>query len=56
MNRIASAELTSEAFAHFGEVGAPLAGGQAAGEARGTPTSLLGPTVSTRRSATASAC
>ena len=29
MNRIAVAELTSEAFAHFGEVGAPLAGGHA---------------------------
>ena len=27
MNRIAVAELTSEAFAPFGEVGAPLAGG-----------------------------
>ncbi len=28
MNRIAVAEITSEAFAPFGEVGAPLAGRQ----------------------------
>jgi ureidoglycolate hydrolase len=28
MNRVAVAELTSEAFAPFGEVGAPLAGGE----------------------------
>ena len=32
MNRIAVAELTSEAFAPFGEVGAPLAGGHATGD------------------------
>jgi hypothetical protein len=33
MNRIAVATLTSEAFAPFGEVGAPLAdGGHAAGD------------------------
>jgi|SRR5271157_4775261 len=43
MNRIAVAQLTPEAFAPFGEVGAPLAdGGHAAGDvaldlARGTP-------------------
>jgi hypothetical protein len=32
MNRIAVAELTSEAFAPFGEVGAPLAGGHRTGD------------------------
>ncbi|HEX9534283.1 MAG TPA: hypothetical protein VF924_02320 [Stellaceae bacterium] len=32
MNRIAVAELTSEAFAPFGEVGAPLAGAHRTGD------------------------